>query len=193
MFERKRYQHLAASDLVDDPANCKQYVGDHSAEARKQIGAWRWIGIQEHKLTLVQILSHKYVIDLGGSAGPFGYGSVVVDPEGELPCLYDAPPAADAIISSHTFEHIPDLSCLLLAIIGKLRPGGHLAVFVPSYRYKTLRADVWPYHCHTFCLLADEPDCRATPLDGLLMSAFDISTAVHTSDNCLFVAGSKRT
>jgi hypothetical protein len=148
--------------LVPDPANyavIHDLVGNHSIETRRKVGAWRWPLVQKLRDPLLEALEGR-ALDFGGSAGPIGYGALIVDHEAPDKALYDVPGLFDLVFTSHTLEHVTDIFLCVQSLILKTRIGGTIAVVVPSWRNEKLRAENWPHHEHTFCLTAhsEAPD-----------------------------------
>ncbi len=176
--------------MVADPANAavsRNLVGKHSAEVLQQVGAWRWPLVSKHRDRILELIKQDYVIDFGGSAGPIGYGSLVVDRQSHHVGLDDVPGDADCIFTSHTLEHVVDLRCCLAALFAKLRLFGHLIVHVPSFANAGLRAENWPHHGQTFCFEGD--DCKYVKLDiALKRAAFRIETTDRGGGNLFVIA-----
>ena len=188
----RQYEPLTSDDLVGDPAiyaDDNGLVDNHEAWVRGVVGVWRWIGLQPFRERITDLIQGKYAIDLGGSAGPVGYGAHVVDYWAEHRNLWDLPPNADVIFASHVLEHFVDIDNALVAIADKLKTGGHLIVQVPSYKHKSLRASNWKYHEQTFCLEKD--GVEFTALDTLLSRWFDMEECLHIG-RCIFLIACKR-
>jgi len=155
----KDYQNRAK--MVPYPAQVAvelELIGRDRPVVRDMIGAWRWPSLTSHYEALEPVLRRSYVIDLGGLAGPIGYGSVIVDyGHDDRKALWDLPGKVDAIFCVHTLEHVEDIDLFLLCCTHKLKPPGQLIIVVPSYKKKKLRHRNWPYHRHTFHV-GEDPD-----------------------------------
>lgn len=188
----KIYAPLTSDDIQPDPA---QYaidnglIGNHDDWVRGVVGVWRWEELQPYRERILELIRGSYTIDLGGSAGPLGYGAKVVDYWAEHRGLWDLPPNADVVFASHVLEHFVDIENALATIHDKLRPGGHLIVQVPSYRNEMLRDDFWEWHEQTFCLESDGESFTA--LDTLLRKWFEIEVCEH-GDGKLIIAIARR-
>jgi hypothetical protein len=127
-------------------------------------------------------------IDFGGSAGPLGYGSVIVDPESsETPTLYDVPGLAGLIFTSHTLEHLKDVGLAVSSLVAKLHVGGYIIAHVPSWKREHLRAENWPHHHQTFRLAADRdapPEYLA--LDYLFGASCETVVGMDDGKNILY-------
>ncbi len=188
----RAYAPLTSDDLVDDPAqhaDDEGLVDNHENWTRGVIGAWRWVALHIFRERIVELIRGNYAIDLGGAAGPVGYGAHVVDYWSKYRGLWDLPPNADVVFASHVLEHFVDIDNALASIAQKLRPGGHLIVQVPSYKNEMLRADNWEVHEQTFCLEAD--GVEFTALDTLLSEWFDMEECLHIG-RCIFIIARKR-
>ena len=188
----KPYAPLTSDDLVDDPAQYAQengLVDNHDNWVRGVIGAWRWVALEIFRERILELVKDKYVIDLGGSAAPLGYGALVVDYWAQHRSLWDLPPHADVVFASHVLEHFVDIDNALVAIADKIRTGGHIIVHVPSYMNEMLRSDNWEVHEQTFCLAGESTEF--TPIDTLLERWFDIEEATDVGRN-IFIIGRKR-
>lgn len=188
----KGYSHHATT-LHPDPARAAEELnlrGVHTPTARELIGAWRWPAMYDNRATFVPMAQAGYVVDLGGSAGPVGYGTVVVDYESpDRKALWDLPGRPSGVFCVHTLEHVEDPALLLVTIAAKLAPGGFLVVVVPSWRNVQLHHRLWPYHRHTFALAGEEdapPD--VTDLDALLGSVFPHVHEIQYAENHNLVA-----
>jgi SAM-dependent methyltransferase len=170
-----------------------------------RLGAFRWRGIQENLDVVLDVIAEHsgLVVDLGGAASPFGLGSVVVDrlPEDAYgnPVPYrsldELPGKADAIISSHTLEHIPDLEAELERIRESLRPGGTLLVLLPSFYCERWRVGTHSHasfgdHVWTFGLSGtpDVPDDLVSyvEIDRLLEQHFRVDSIAYCGDDSIF-------
>jgi SAM-dependent methyltransferase len=157
-MKHRDYEIIDPAGMFVRPAEDQatpEWVGNHSVEARRKIGAWRWPLLHKHREALLSMIKGGRVIDFGGAAGPLGYGAIVVDrvgPEDGYRSLYEVEGPVDTVFTCHTLEHVEDLGCVLVSIREKLIPGGHLIVMVPHWTDVKLRAENWPHHCHTFCV-----------------------------------------
>jgi len=150
----KYYEEIKPEDMAEDPAHYAErngLINEHNDPlVRRKIGVWRWVQFQRHRARILELVVDKYVIDLGGAAGPLGYGSVVVDYWSEHRGLWDVPPNADVVFASHVLEHFVDVDSAVAGIFHKLKPGGHLIAMVPTWHKENLQAQNWPWHEQTF-------------------------------------------
>lgn len=162
----KGYRRVGS--IHHDPAravHALKLVDVHTPEAIETVGAWRWPALASRAAGLVPILRQPYVVDLGGSAGPVGYGAVVVDyEEPDRKTLFDLPGRPDAVFMAHTLEHVEDADLLLATVARKLRPQGACIILVPSWKNERLRHRNWPFHAQTF-RLTDDPDAPGDAAD----------------------------
>ena len=190
-----KVKHHSACYPVDDPAayaRAHGLIGNHEVSARAKVGAWRWPIVDKYRDRVLEIVRSGYTIDLGGFAGPIGYGAVVVDyqnPHDSPRALWDVPPDADCVFCCHTFEHFTDPAGALAAITHKLKSGGFLIIVVPSWRKTNLRAENWQYHESTFCLAWET---NASPgyirLDSMLEEwGYEIEVADTEHDNIIVI------
>jgi hypothetical protein len=174
-------------------------------ETEHVLRAFCWRGVQENLDLILGLLkdSSGPVVDLGGAAGPFGLGSVVVD---LLPydvdgngvpyrTLSELPSQPSVILSSHTLEHIPELPAELERIRDSLAPGGTLVAHVPAFSCVRWRAGTHSHasfgdHAWTFGL-SDTPDVpeglvNYVEIDALLARYFQVESAVYCGDDSIF-------
>jgi SAM-dependent methyltransferase len=116
----------------------KRYVGDHSRESRKKIGAWRWRGLYEHRDVVLPLLKGD-VLDIGGADGPVGCGKILDTQDVDIlgrPVPYhdslDITERFDTVFASHILEHFYHVDIHLARWSLLLKPGGHLILQVPS-------------------------------------------------------------
>lgn len=168
-----------------------ELVGDHSPEAIRAVGAWRWPLVSKHRELILRELEGKRAIDFGGLAGSVGYGAIVVDHGAEYRAIYDVPGQVDTVFTSHTLEHVEDVETCLGCIRRKLTTGGALIAQVPSWRFESLRAENWPHHVHTFrlsCRVDPEAPARYTALDVLVSGWAEIELAEDDGECILLIA-----
>jgi len=137
------------------------------------------------------LLARAYKIDLGGLAGPIGYGSIIVDyDDPHNKALWDLPGSADVIFASHVAEHVEDIDLFLACCAAKLTRPGHMVILCPSHRTPRLRHRNWPFHRHTFHLPSDG---SATPRDSECLTSLvgeyfgEILLAEYTSDDQIII------
>ncbi len=167
--------------------------------------AYRWRGIQEHLDEVLELVtSDGLVADLGGAGSPFGLGSVVVD---QLPVdadgnqvryrsLDDLPEPCQAILSSHTLEHIPELEAELARIRDSLAPGGRFMALLPAFSCERWRAGNHSHaafgdHVWTFGLSGTpgvpEGLVSYVEADKLFADYFTVETATYCGDDSIFL------
>jgi hypothetical protein len=172
------------------------------------LGAFRWRGFHEHLDEILEVIATcGPVVDLGGAAGPIGLGTEIVDSlevdRRGAPVRYhrlaDLPAAPGAVISSHTFEHIPNLSDVIEEIATSLKPGGVLIAHVPCFTCERWRAGIhanprYGDHVWTFGLSGTEP---SVPLNGyaeidtLVGARLAITSAAYVGDDSIMVVARK--
>jgi SAM-dependent methyltransferase len=173
--------------------------------------AFRWRGVQENLDLILDVLTDpgNTTLDLGGAASPFGLGSVVVD---QLPydkdgnvvpyrSLADLEGPVDAILSSHTLEHIPDLQDELGRIYDSLRPGGRLIALVPAFTCVRWRAGVHSHatfgdHVWTFGL-SGTPNLpeglhKYVAIDEMMSHWFELEQANYCGDDSIFLVARRQ-
>jgi len=188
----KFYEPTPEARFVDDPAHYAEkhgLINNHTVDAREQIGAWRWHGLQEYRESILPIIQTHKTIDFGGGAGPVGYGSTVVDAGHELnKSLWDIVGDYSCLFSSHTLEHIPHLVSFLGCVLYRLQRPAVVITFVPGSTLTHLRAANFPHHCHTFCLSTDTDRHDSwIPLDVMFScNGFTLQHAARCQDGNLF-------
>ena len=118
----------------------------HSDAARAELGVWRWAGMQEYQAEILSEIAGKRVIDFGGAAGPLGFDSVIVDkatPDKWTTLNewreYLGNFGVDVIFTSHTLEHIEDLT----GTLDQMRAiAPTIICHVPSWKNPAWRAGV---------------------------------------------------
>lgn len=192
----KEYEVIPTTGAGDPcgVAIAEHMVGQHAPEVRRRIGAWRWPLMARHRDVILPLLKDaKLAIDFGGSAGPVGYGCVIVDRIAEYRSLCELPPVhVDVMVSSHTFEHVVNIWLCMAEIQVVLRPGGVLVAHVPSWRAVNLRADRWAAHAHTFRLEGDDCDCEALSLDRVIENSGLTVTLTDADERNLIIFAEKR-
>jgi SAM-dependent methyltransferase len=116
---------LRAGDLVLD-LGCG--FGRHAYEAFRR-GA-RVVACDMSSTELVQVRGTFAAMVEGGEASPYGLATAVCGDATRLPFPDDT---FDRIIASEVMEHIPDDLAALDELTRVLRPGGVLAVTIPSW------------------------------------------------------------
>ncbi len=168
-----------------------QYKTRH--ENWRDIGAWRWKGIMEnYKLVAKYVYDEDKVgIDFGGSDGPIGGCTKIIDIK-EHNSLDDVSDnSLDYIFSSHTLEHIKDIIYELEIMYCKLKKDGKIIFHVPSYKKRVWRAGTSPRHHHTF-KLSETDDFEAVEIDEVLKAiGFDLTIAEYCGDWGIFIFGEK--
>jgi hypothetical protein len=169
-----------------------------------ELQTFRWRGFQHHLELLLEHLLGREVVDLGGAAGPVGLGSVVVDqldtdvfgrpiPYKSLSAL---PGPVDTVISSHTFEHIPDLVGVLGEVRKALRPGGTLIAHVPAFSCERWRVGIhrkpeFGDHVWTFGLSGTTTLPSGlrnyAEVDKMIAEQFDVQMAEYVGDDSILV------
>lgn len=192
---QRSYEAIAVDQMEHDPARAAVRLGlvdVHSEAALRRVGAWRWPLMQKHADALLGIIEDaELVFDFGGLAGPLGYGSMVVDYGAVHRSFCDIPQTPDAIFSSHTLEHIPDLDLALCMHRDKLAVGGRIVAHVPSWRTIRWRAENWPHHHHTFSLAGAGAPEECVRLDRRIGEWAEIELA-DDDHGSLIVVGRKR-
>jgi hypothetical protein len=172
------------------------------------LGAFRWRGFHEHMEEILDVITtHGPVIDFGGAAGPIGLGTEIVDSlavdRSGKPVRYhrltDLPSAPGAVISSHTFEHIPNLSDVVGEIAMSLKPGGILIAHVPCFTCERWRAGThanarYGDHVSTFGLSGAKPSVqlnRYTEIDRLVASHLAVTSAAYVGDDSILLVARK--
>jgi hypothetical protein len=177
-------------------------------EVQGILGAFRWRGFQERLDEILEVITmFDPVIDFGGAAGPIGLGTEIVDSL-ELdrrgkPVRYhrltDLPSAPGAVISSHTFEHIPNLSEVIDEVATSLKPNGVLIAHVPCFTCDRWRAGThanprYGDHVWTFGLSGTEPSVPLnsyTEIDNLIGARLAIESAAFVGDDSILVVARK--
>jgi SAM-dependent methyltransferase len=157
------------------------------------LGAWRWLGILEHKELVSDFVfdDKKVGLDFGGAMAPVSYCVEICDKGDSLHDLEDN--AYDYIFSSHTLEHLGDLEGTLEAFRRKVKPGGSVILNLPAYTCTRWRADKPGLfgHNYTFCLEADKENaegCKSLiAIDTLASDYFKIKIAEMCGDNSIFL------
>jgi len=176
-----KYKPVTAEDIGDDPqerAVALGLVDKHDYGAARAVGAWRWPAIQKHEELILDRIVGRRTVDFGGNAGPVGYGSIVVDREGEIRSLGEVSGSFETIFTSHTLEHVADLRHEINGFKFKLERGGTIVAHVPSYRCVEWRADNFDGHEHTFKLRGDDTPPTYIPLDAILKYYLEIEIEV---------------
>lgn len=178
----------------------------------RRLRAWRWRFAQEKRDLLLDVFPNgdsKLVLDLGGAASPWGLGSVVVDTmkiDGDgnqvrYRSLSEVGRKADAVVTSHTLEHIPNLEEVLGEIRESLRPGGLLVAAVPSYTCERWRANVhgnavYGDHVWTFGLSETKnvpPElANYANIDEMIGRFLTVVEAEYVGDDTVLVVGENR-
>lgn len=160
----------------------------HSPEAIKQMGAWRWKGIQNHASMIINEILGKNVIDFGGRDAPLGFGSTIIDQGDSIDLCW-----SDVVFTSHTMEHIEDISGVLKKFYTVLeRDGGVLIAHVPAFTCERWRSGIYRNekqtdHVHTFCL-TEHSASGYTCIDKLITDAgFNIEFAEYVGDDSILV------
>ena len=172
-------------------------------KVNRQLGVWRWRGMQNCIDTLLPIIENgDLVVDFGGAACPLGLGSLVVDQlkrdgSGDsvrYHSISQLPEKADVVFTSHCLEHIKQLSEVLDEICNSMVVGGDLLVFVPAWTCERWRSgihknEVYNDHVWTFALQGEElPEMeRVGYIDTVIASHFDVQRAEYCGDNSIFV------
>jgi 2-polyprenyl-3-methyl-5-hydroxy-6-metoxy-1,4-benzoquinol methylase len=108
---------------------------------------------------------------------------------------------ADAIITSHTLEHIPELESVLGEMQQTLKPGGLLIAALPSYTCERWRAErhgnsVYGDHVWTFGLSEtnDLPEglTNYAHADELLGRYFNVTEAEYVGDDTIWLVCENR-
>ena len=187
--------------LHDAEFNTESWRRRHSPEAIKQLGVWRWKGIQDNAVMILSEIVGKRVIDFGGADGPLGFGSEILDQKNEGNNPVYAYQTVDVIFSSHTLEHIGSIEKLLSTFKDWLKSGGCLIVHVPSYTCVRWRAENYSNpnqsenHHHTFSLhispiFLDHP---VEVIDITLKKlGFNIEFAEYVGDDSILILGRKK-
>ena len=154
MANTKKYNLFTDdSGMVSDPANAG-YEGQDGPDIIEKVGVWRWPLVDKWKTKLLPLIEDaETVLDFGGSAGPLGYGSIIVDwHDPKHKSFLDVPGKVDLIFSSHTVEHVADFEGLMYAVRYKLKPGGWCCFHVPSWKMECWQAENNDQHEWTFSL-----------------------------------------
>jgi len=181
--------------LHDAQERTESWQRRHSLEAIKQLGVWRWKGVQNNAALILNEITGKHTVDFGGKDAPLDFCSVVVDQGDDLASCW-----ADVVFSSHTLEHIPDTIETLKTMYGIMeRNGGCLILHVPSYTCERWRAgtyhnDKQSDHLHTFCLAYEDglktghEETGFECIDRLVADAgFKIETAKYVGDDSILI------
>jgi len=111
----------------------------HTEEGRREVGVWRWIGMYEYRHLLLKHLKGD-ILDIGGAAGPLGFGSKIVD-EAETDILGNKVPynnildvdvQVDVIFVSHLLEHLENPFLFINRCWDRLKRGGKIIILSPS-------------------------------------------------------------
>ena len=178
-------------------------------EANKELGVFRWRGIQENLDTLLPILINpsKCIVDFGGAANPLGFNSILVD-QAQFD-IYNRPvnyhslaeinSRVDVIFSSHCLEHILPLNETLEMMARALDPQGLVLLHLPSFSCERWRAGIhknikYNDHVWTFGLknTAIAPDLvNYINIDDLVSQHFKIKEAKYCGDDSIFIIAEK--
>lgn len=193
--------------LYDAEPGTPNYVYRHNHQASdiaSKLGGWRWKGLFTFREQIVPILYDKTLkgVDFGGAQRPISSHIDIIDLD--LVDYYKRPVKfnslsqiehkLDFIFSSHTFEHIPNLSDILNEIYDALTVGGKLIVNLPSYTCIRWRANNGEdmggtEHQHTFKLSktnVDEDINNLKDIDTVLEDhGFKVILAEYTGDNSI--------
>jgi SAM-dependent methyltransferase len=171
----------------------------------ERLGAYRWRGVQENLDLILDLLTDdsKVVVDFGGAGSTFGLGSIIVDQleydaSGKrVPyhSLDELPDKVDAVLSSHTLEHVPDLEGELQRIHDVLKPGGTFIAHLPSFSCVRWRVGVHSHpsfgdHVWTFGL-SGTPGVppglvNYLEVDQVLARWFEVESAEYCGDDSIF-------
>lgn len=187
----KNYEVIDVAKMLPDPqraARAYELVGKHDPLTRQLIGAWRWPALHAYPQDMRNVATSRYVLDIGGAAGPIGYSAVIVDPLGDVPTIFDVEGEPSGAFLVHTLEHLADPDGFLAALKRKLMDGGYFVCVVPSFRKQHLRASCWPWHRSTYRLAADDGPSEAQPVDSLIGQHFEVLAAETHADDCFVLA-----
>ena len=193
--ERTNYAHIAKID-PDAHKWPPVPIDKHTDEIREQMGAWRWMGLKNHREFLLRLMHKARVMDFGGSAGPISNEAEIVDYAADAKAPYDLPGEFDLIFTSHTLEHIADIENCVRCLVDKLKLGGWLVAFVPGWKYEPWQAENYATHFQTFYLMQDEiPDGMDqiwTPIDKVLTDAgLFVAIDEWTDEECIILFARK--
>lgn len=157
---------------------------------------WRWPGLNARH-EQIEAWTSGTCIDFGGADAPLP-GAVVVDlpGRGHLDSLDAVTEPVDAVFTSHTIEHLPDVAGTLETFWRIIKPGGRLICHVPGWKTERWRAENYndigqTPHLWNFGLSGDEPPplrCYVE-IDRLIGERFRIEIAEHTEDGSILVVG----
>jgi len=173
------------------------------------LGIFRWRGIYENlDFVLEQVANPaKRVIDFGGAACPLGFGSDVLDTFEQDASGRTVPyhlceeigHQVDTVFSSHTLEHIPNLTGVLQQIADILVPGGVAIFHVPAYtcarwNVGNHKNNVYNDHAWTFGLegtASPEGIENYIRIDTAVSKFLSIEKADYCGDNSIFLVARK--
>jgi len=160
---------------------------------RASLGVWRWLGVYEHKdfLSGLVLDDTKRGLDFGGALGPLGHDVEICDINDNLG---DYPEESfDYIWTSHTLEHIDDITGTLEALQRTVKLGGTVIMHLPAWTCERWHAGRFPTfgHKHTFCLAQDVEKARGCPaliaIDTMVSNYFEVKSAEMCGDNSIFL------
>ena len=115
----------------------------HTEENQKEYGVWRWLGMYEHRHTIIGEIAGRKTIDFGGALGPLGFGSEICDQAErdingnkviwrDLKAIPDR--WANVFFSSHALEHVEDFPRTMYDIYRILTTECVVILHLPSDR-----------------------------------------------------------
>lgn len=189
--------------LHDAEYRTKSWQRRHSPEAIATHGAWRWAGMRRHQERIEEIVcAAGFVIDFGGTDGPLGLGSTIVDVKSYTTIDAIAGESAEVLFTSHCLEHIDDVDSIAQVCNDKVMPGGHIICHVPAWTCRRWRAEVYSNpnqtapHVTTFKLSLDTTPflINDKSVDRLpLFHHTTIELAEHCGDDSIMVIAQKDT
>ena len=178
----------------------EQYVDNHTAEGRKQAGAWRWVGLWKNRNKLLPFLEEKDVLDIGGASAPIGYGEILdtaeIDIWGRRVKYHDENICKkfDTVFASHILEHYEFPAVHLRRWHGLLKDGGHLILQVPSM-YNIMNHPLFNENHH--CVFTIDGDVeqgiksKMLPLRWFLEQVFTIEFLEYVGNTGILAIGRK--